>query len=69
MPKFDVAIYNAEVRRLMKIGERHRRLKDEWADLHYIQVEASDAEAARTKTSIKYPAEQGYVIDHVVKAD
>lgn len=68
MPKFDVAIFNAEVRRLLKIGERHRHLKDEWADLHYIQVEAADAEAARAKASIKYPAAQGYVIDHVVKA-
>jgi hypothetical protein len=68
MPAFEVAVYNAEVRKLVESGERHRRLKDEWADLHYFTFDAADEEGARAKAAAKYPAAQGYVIDHVAPA-
>lgn len=31
MAKFEVAIYNAEVRQKVADGERHRRFTDDWA--------------------------------------
>ena len=67
--KFEVAVFNKEVRRLMKEGRKHRDLKDDWADMHYIDISADDVAAARTKISQKYPEAQGFVIDNVVRLD
>jgi len=67
--KFEVAVYNKDVRRLLKEGRKHRDLKDDWADMHYIDVKADDVAAARTKISQKYPESQGFVIDNVVRMD
>lgn len=65
MPKFEVAIFNQQVREKVREGERHRDLSDDWADVHYIEVEAEDVSAARAKIQRKYPAERGYVIESV----
>lgn len=65
MAKFEVGIYNEEVRQLAREGRRHRDLSGDWADVHYYDVEADDSEAARAKMLRKYPAERGYVIESV----
>lgn len=65
MPKFEVAIYNEEVRRALKDGRRHRDLTDDWADVHYFDIEADTADGARQKVMRKYPADRGYVIDSI----
>jgi len=65
MAKFEIGIYNAEVRKLVKEGQRHRNLTDDWADIHYIDVEAETAEDARHKITRKYPSERGFVIASV----
>jgi hypothetical protein len=62
---FEVAIYNAEVRRLMAEGGRHRQLSDDWADMHYIEIEAQDKEDAKEKIDLRYPPEKGFVIDRI----
>lgn len=67
--KFEVAIYNKEVRQLMKEGERHRDLTDDWADIHYLDVMAEDEQGARVKIQAKYPEDKGFVIDNVTVAD
>ena len=64
--KFEVAVYNSEVRRLVKEGKRHRDLKDEWADTHYIEIQADDMQSARAKIANRYPENRGYVIEHVM---
>ena len=65
MSKYEIAVYNEEVRKLVREGKRHRRLRDDWADVHYIEIEADNEASARTKASTRYPSEQGYVIDYV----
>jgi hypothetical protein len=35
MAKFEVAVYNAEVRQKVANGEHHRRFADDWADMRY----------------------------------
>ena len=65
MPKFEVGIYNEQVREAVKDGRKHRRLNDEWADIHYIEVEAETEAAARAKAAARHPAAQGYVIASV----
>ncbi len=69
MPKFEVAIFNQKVRDLMKDGEKHKHLDDSWADIHYIEIEASSAAAARSKITTRHSAHEGYVIVHVDPVD
>lgn len=64
---FEVAVYNQEVRRLVAEGARHRNLTDDWADTHYIEIEATDSTAAPKKIESRYPEHQGFVIEQVVQ--
>ncbi|MDA0305389.1 MAG: hypothetical protein O3B76_03780 [Proteobacteria bacterium] len=65
MSKFEVIVYNREVREKVKEGERHRQFTDDWADLHYIEIDASDETSARERAESRYPSEQGFVIESV----
>lgn len=65
MATFEIGVFNQGVRDALKQGKRHRDLTDDWADVHYLDVEADDATAARTKIARRYPAERGYVIASV----
>jgi hypothetical protein len=38
--KYEVAIFNKDVRQQVKIGEKHKDFTDDWADMHYIVVTA-----------------------------
>ena len=69
MGKFEVALHNEEVRRCVKEDERHREFKDSWADVHYIEVSASDEQEARRKIEAKYPSAKGFVVSQVVPVD
>ena len=62
---FEAGIYNKEVLEALRTGQRHRQLKDEWAEVHYIKTTAYTADEARRKLAARYPAAQGYVIDSV----
>ena len=65
LSKYEVALYNAEVRKLVRQGERHRDLTDDWADIHYVVVRAKDEHEARAKIEAKYPERKGFVIEQV----
>ena len=66
MAKFEVAVYNAEVRQKVADGERHKRFADDWAYLHYIEIEANNEEQARAKIEVMHPSVQGFVIDEIL---
>lgn len=63
--KYEVGIYNKEVRDLMQTGQKHRQLRDEWADVHWIEVTAEDERDARARIHARYPTEYGYVVTAV----
>jgi hypothetical protein len=63
--KFEVAVYNREVRKLVREGERHPHLNDDWADIHYVDVMAEDENGAQVKIKAKYPQDKGFVIENV----
>jgi hypothetical protein len=65
MAAFEVAIYNSEVRARVADGIKHRDLSDNWADIHYIEIEADDEAQALEKIQRRYPARRGYVIDAI----
>ena len=67
MTKFEVALHNEEVRRCVKEDERHREFNDDWADIHYIEVNAEDEQEARRKIESRYPSSKGFVIQIVVE--
>ncbi len=65
MAKFEVIVYNKAVRDKVKEGERHRQFTDDWADLHYIEINASTETNARQRAESQYPSSQGFVIESV----
>lgn len=68
MPKYEVAVYNEQVRQMLKQGDKHEFLDDDWADIHYLEFTASGEQEARAKAHSKYPPEQGYVIENITPA-
>lgn len=69
MPRYEVAVYNQKVREKLANGERHKFLSDDWADTHYIEVNASSIEAARSKVVARHSAHEGYVIVSIEMQD
>lgn len=68
MPKYEVAVYNEEVRRILKQGDKHEFLDDDWANIHYLEISANGEQEARAKVNTKYPPDQGYVIENITSA-
>ena len=60
--KFEVAIYNSQVRERVEVGEHHKFLKDSWAEINYEQVSARDEKHALAKATSRFPAHKGFVI-------
>ena len=67
--KFEAAIHNETVRRLVNSGERHHHLDDAWADTHYVEIRADTADDARSRLTRRYPSDQGYVIEEISLSD
>ena len=67
MAKYEVVLHNEEVRRRVKVDERHREFTDDWADIHYIEVNAGDEQEARRKIETRYPSSKGFVIQTVTE--
>ena len=67
MPKFEIAVYNEDVRARLADGGHHRQLSDDWADTHYIEITAPDKRAALEKAKSRYGETNGYVIETVTE--
>lgn len=65
MPTFEVTIYNEKVRKLVSVGESHKRYTDDWGDSHYIEYQADNKDKAIAKCLLRYPAEDGFIIEEV----
>lgn len=64
--KFEAAVFNQQVRDAVKQLEHHPDYKDEWADLHYIEVKAETSADARKEIERQYPKAKGFVIDNII---
>ncbi len=69
MAKFEVTIYNKQVREKIKEGEHHAHFTDGWADFRYVEVRADNEDQARARIKERHPPEKGFVIDSVVKVE
>ena len=67
MPKYEVTIYNQEVRQRVEDGGHHEHFTDDWADFRYIEIRAANEDQARARLADRYPAKQGFVIDSVIE--
>ncbi|MCP4713350.1 MAG: hypothetical protein GY869_32375 [Planctomycetes bacterium] len=67
MPKFEIALYNEEVRKLVKMGDSHELYEDSWADTHYIDVTAPAEDMARAKIQKQYPSNRGFIIVEITQ--
>ena len=67
--KFEVQLYNTEVRRIVETGGHHKRYDDEWADPHFIEIEAKDEREARMRSERRYPSLEGFTIVTVEEVD
>jgi len=68
MAKYEITIYNAQVREKVEQGEHHTRFTDDWADFRYIEVNADTEDEARQRVESRYPSAQGFVIDSVQRS-
>ncbi len=65
LKKFEAAVYNEEVRNCIAIGERHKGVGEEWADIHYVELLAPRLEDAKAMAERRFPASKGYVIREI----
>jgi len=69
MPKFEVAIYNQQVRDLVAEGDSHEYYDDEWADIHFLEVSAENEGLAQVQIDGRHPMKNGFVIDSIEKIE
>ncbi len=65
MPKYEVAIYNQEVRDAIARKEQHDSYSDDWGTTQYIEIAALNEEMARSKINQQHPPSKGFVIEDV----
>lgn len=59
---YEVAIYNRDVRALVKDNKSHTLFDDTWADSHIQDVVACDEAAARAAIAERFPPTDGFVV-------
>jgi len=67
MKIYEITIYNKEVREHVQKGLEHRQYDAGWADQRFLQVEAHDADEARTIINRRHPDHKGFVIVDVTE--
>ena len=69
MTRFEVGVYNQQVRDLVRNGQSHQNLTDDWAERHIIEVKANDKDAAMARIRARYPEHSGFVVSDVLQLD
>ena len=67
MAKYEFAVYNAEVRKLVAEGKQHHRLTSDWADIQYIEISVINEDQARSKFEEIRPSTEGFVVGGVME--
>ncbi len=62
---FEAAIYNKDVRALVKENRSHCFFDDQWADVHVRDVVARDEAEARDLIAERFKPEDGFVIQEL----
>ncbi|MDP7652241.1 MAG: hypothetical protein QGF38_11120 [Rhodospirillales bacterium] len=62
---FEVAIYNQDVRALVKANRSHSYFDDQWADIKLQDVIARNEGEARALIAERFPPEDGFVVKEI----
>ncbi len=62
---YEVAIYNKDVRAMVKDNESHSFFDDHWADVQFHDIMAHDENEARELITKRFPPDDGFVIEDV----
>jgi hypothetical protein len=62
---YEVSLYNADVRALVKDNKSHNLFDDYWADRQTYGIVAKDAREARSLAAQRYPKRDGFVIESI----
>lgn len=65
---YEVAIYNKEVRALVKENQSHTYYDDYWADVQVRDIIAHDEGEARDLIEKRFPSEDGFVVETVTES-
>ncbi len=65
--KFEVSVYNQQVREMDKQNKEHPNFSREWARLNFLSYEGADEQEVIRKVHKKYPERKGFVIDKIVE--
>ncbi|MEX2642821.1 MAG: hypothetical protein WD270_05165 [Acetobacterales bacterium] len=63
--RYEVALYNKDVRERVNADRRHSFLDDSWADVRYIEIKAESEDDVYAKLRRRYPEDQGFVVESV----
>jgi len=69
MTRFEVGVFNQQVRDLVCNGKSHQDLTDNWAERHIIEVKAHDKDGAMARIRARYPEHSGFVVSDVLQLD
>jgi hypothetical protein len=64
---FEVTLYNKDVRAAVKENQSHLIYGDHWADAQIQDVMASDEVEALNLIDLRYPREEGFVIQKLAE--
>ena len=64
---FEVTVYNKDVRALVKDNRSHWYYDDHWADVHMQDIVALDETEARAEVIRRFPPEDGFVVERLVR--
>ncbi|NQV98893.1 MAG: hypothetical protein HQ483_04295 [Rhodospirillales bacterium] len=62
---FEIAIYNQDVRSLVKENQSHSFFHDHWADCQLQDILAKNEREARELIESRFPADDGFVVESV----
>ncbi|MCF6214940.1 MAG: hypothetical protein L3J58_02080 [Emcibacter sp.] len=65
LKRFEVSIYNEQVRELDKQNKSHPNYNREWAHLHFLTYEAETESDVIDMVRKKHPERKGFIIDKI----
>ncbi|WP_321391323.1 hypothetical protein [Emcibacter sp.] len=67
LKRFEVSLYNQQVRDYERKGRVHPSFDTSWADLNFFTFECSTAEEALSQIEKKYPSRKGFVVSQIIE--
>lgn len=67
LKRFEVSIYNEQVREMDQNNKDHPNFAREWAHLHFLTYDGETEEDVIQQVQKRHPQRKGFVIDKIVE--